>query len=264
MNRARLAFFLTAAIALASSAWADKVIMKDGTVYTGKIMIDSDKAVLIGNPPFDPNSYLLESKDIATISYEEYKPNAPAERKRGFNLEARLSGNAFTSDELSLSPGAGIYGGAGFRVHPFFELEGGLEWFPALSAKDALSVSDDPNLAPGSTLRRYERFWAYQASAGGRFYPFFQKKWKAEPYFTLGYSWTRLLAKGSEDYLKGAGWHAGFGAIYPLSTHLFLEGRFIYQSVTFDTIEFIGREGSVRPEINEQRFALATGLSYRF
>src|SRR5690242_8543000 len=97
---------------VAGSAFADTVIMKDGTVYKGKILIDTDKAVLIGNPPFDPNSYLLESKDIDTIVYEEYHANPPAERKRGLIFEGRLMGNVLSSQELSLSPTAGLYLGA--------------------------------------------------------------------------------------------------------------------------------------------------------
>src|ERR1041384_8855642 len=78
---------------------ADQVIMKDGTVYKGKILIDTDKAILIGNPPFDPNSYLLQSEDIDKIIYERYKPNPPAERKRGLTFESRLTGNVFASDQ---------------------------------------------------------------------------------------------------------------------------------------------------------------------
>ena len=267
MSRSFLSLLAVGAalVMLRPAAHADKVIMKDGTVYTGKILVDTDKAVLIGNPPFDPNSYLLESKDIHTIVYEEYKPNDPAVRKRGFNLEWRLSGNVFASDHLSLSAAPGLYGGGGFRVHPFFELEGGVEWFPTISAKgDGLPVVDDPTLAPGSTLRTYKKFWAYQATASGRFYPFYKQKWQAEPYLTIGYSWAKLLPKASGDSLKGDGWHAGIGAIYPVTKHIFLDARFLYQALAFDQISFVGREGSLNPEIDENRFALSAGLSYRF
>lgn len=60
MKRFSAALFCAAALALGfSRAHADQVIMKDGTVYKGKIQIDTDKAVLIGNPPFDPTSYML-------------------------------------------------------------------------------------------------------------------------------------------------------------------------------------------------------------
>src|SRR3989338_1184904 len=67
-------------------SWADKVITKDGKIYAGKILIDSDKAVLIGNPPFDPRSTLIQAEDIQTIVYEQYHPPSPAVRRRGLAL----------------------------------------------------------------------------------------------------------------------------------------------------------------------------------
>lgn len=231
--------------------------MKDGAVYKGKILIDTDKAILIGNPPFDPNSYLLQAEDIEKIIYEEYRPNAPAERQRGLTFETRLTGNVFSSDELSLGPAAGLYAGMGLRVHPLFEMNGGVEWTPAMHASDAFSVSD------GTTTRRYEDFGQYSAVFSARIYPFFNKKWKIEPYGTAGYSWSRQIPKGSGDSLKGSGWHVGFGAIRPLTTHLFLEGRFVYQKWTFDTIRFLGREGGIQPEVAERAYSFSWGLSYR-
>ncbi|HVO32845.1 MAG TPA: outer membrane beta-barrel protein [Elusimicrobiota bacterium] len=243
---------------LPAAALADTVVMKDGSVYKGKILIDTDKAILIGNPPFDPTSYLLESQDIAKIIYEEYHPNAPAERKRGLLLEARLGGNAFSSSELSLSPASDLYLGAGFRVHPFFELEGGVDWLPALSASSGgLSVSD------GTTTRVYQHFWAYTGEIGGRFYPFYKKSWKTEPYATVGYGWGRLVPSASGDHLGGAGWHFGFGAIRPISRHFFLEARFLYEALNYDTIQFLGQQGQINPEIGERRFTLNLGLSWR-
>jgi hypothetical protein len=238
-------------------AWADQVIMKDGTVYKGKILIDTDKAILIGNPPFDPNSYLLKSEDIEKIIYEEYRLNPPAERKRGLLLETRLGGNVFGSSEMPLGPAASLYAGAGFRVHPLFEIDGGMEYLPSLHATGGLSVSD------GTTTRGYESFYQYTGIVSGRFYPFWTKKWKAEPYAVAGYGWSRMIPKGSGDSLRGAGWHAGFGVLRPLSTHLFLEGRFVYQSLSFDTIQFLGREGSIQPEIDQHDYAFSVGISYR-
>src|SRR5262249_61422294 len=109
-------------------AMADQVIMKDGTVYKGKILIDTDKALLIRNPPFDPNSCLLQSEDIDKIIYEEYHPNPPAERKRGLTFETRLNGNVYSSDQLSSSAAPSLYAGMGFRVHPMLEINGGVNW----------------------------------------------------------------------------------------------------------------------------------------
>src|SRR5882672_3628978 len=110
--------FLTLAICLLPFAmpyaFADQVIMKDGTVYKGKILIDTDKAILIGNPPFDPNSYLLQAEDIEKIIYEEYHPNPPAMRKRGLTFETALNGHITSSDQQSLGPAPSLYVGMGF------------------------------------------------------------------------------------------------------------------------------------------------------
>ena len=236
---------------------ADQVIMKDGTVYKGKILIDTDKAVLIGNPPFDPNSYLLQSEDIEKIIYEEYHANPPAERKRGLTFETRLNGNVFSSDSLPSGPAPSLYAGLGFRVHPLFELNGGLDWTPAMHASDAFTVTD------GTTTRRYEDFWRYHAVFSARFYPFYKQKWKTEPYVAAGVSWGRQIPKDSGDTLKGAGWHVGFGAIRPLTTHLFLEARFMFQKFSYDRIEFLGREGTFEPAVDQRVYSFSGGISYR-
>ena len=249
---------LSAFFATISVSQADEVVMKDGTVYKGKIQIDTDKAILIGNPPYDPTSYLLETKDIYKIVYEEYKTPPPAERRRGFLMEGRLTGNFFSSSELSLSPAAGLYAGAGFRVHPLCEFDGGVEWTPSLNASDGgLSVSD------GTTNRRYEKFWAYNGTIGARLYPFFKKTWKTEPYVTAGYLWSRMTPNGSGDHLKGEGWRAGVGVLRPLTTHLFLEARLAFESLSYDEITFLGQDGQIDPEIREHRYEMGLGLSYR-
>ena len=240
-------------------AFADQVIMKDGTVYKGKIMIDTDKAILIGNPPFDPNSYLLQSEDIEKIIYEEYHPNPPAERKRGLTIETRLSGNVFSSTQLPAGPAPSLYAGLGFRVHPALELNGGLEWTPSMHTADGFSVEEGTT----TTRRTYEDFWQYSAVFSMRVYPFYQKKWKTEPYVTAGYSWAQQIPKDSGDSLKGSGWHVGLGIIRPLTTHLFLEGRFVYKKLTYDTIHFLGQDGSLEPNIDQSDFVFSLGLSYR-
>lgn len=244
---------------LPGTVLADKVIMKDGTVYKGKILMDSDKAVLIGNPPFDPNSYLLEAEDIATISYEEYHRPPPAESRRGFLMETRLGGNVFSGGEMSLGPAASLYTGAGFRIHPLFELDGGIEWLPHLNSGSSLVVTD------ANTFRQYEKFYMYSAIVSGRFYPLFKKmSLPAEPFVITGYRWSRLRPNGSGDRLNGSGWHLGFGAIRPIARNLFLEGQFQYQRITFDSVEFLGQEGNIRPEITKNVFHFSTGMSYRF
>jgi len=255
-----LAFLIlafAASLPAGRQAFADQVIMKDGTVYKGKIMIDTDKAILIGNPPFDPNSYLLQSEDIEKVIYEEYHPNPPAERKRGLTVESRLNGNVVSSDQLSEGTSPSLYMGLGFRVHPLVELDGGLDWTPSMHSSDAFSVSD------GTTTRRYEDFWQYSAVFSARIYPFYEKKWKTEPYLTAGYSWNHQIPKGSGDSFTGSGWQAGFGAIRPITTHLFLESRFVFQKISYDTIDFLGRSGSIQPTIDQNVYSFSVGASYR-
>jgi len=246
------------AISLAS---ADQVIMKDGTVYKGKIEIDTDKAILIGNPPFDSNAYLLKSEDIAKIIYEKYQPNAPAERKRGLMFEGRLNGNAVSSDQISFGPAPSLYAGVGMRVHPLVELNGGIDWTPSLHDGDTFGVSNSTTTS--TTTRRYQDFWQYQAVFSARIYPFYEKKWKTEPYLTAGYSWSHQIPKDSGDSLSGSGWQIGFGAIRPLTTHIFLEGRFVYQKMSYDTVQFLGQEGTLQPSIDQNVYSFSVGASYR-
>jgi hypothetical protein len=256
MGSRTLHTFLLLVLAVAP-LWADQVIMKDGTVYKGKILIDTDKAILIGNPPFDPNSYLLKAEDIDKIIYEEYHPNPPSERKRGLTFETRLNGDISSSNQLSASPAPSLYAGLGFRVHPMVELNGGLDWTPSMHASDGFSVSD------GTTTRRYEDFWQYNAVFTLRLYPFYNQKWKTEPYIAAGYIWSREIPKGSGDSLKGSGWHVGIGAIRPVTTHIFLETRFDIQKLSYDTINFLGRQGGISPEVDRQVYSLSLGASYR-
>lgn len=231
--------------------------MKDGTVYKGKIQIDTDKSVLIGNPPFDPNSYLLQTEDIEKIIYEEYHSNPPAERKRGLIFEGRVNGNVRSSDQLPQSAAPSLYAGMGFRVHPALELDGGIEWTPQLHSRDSFTVSD------GTTTRRYEDFWQYAAVFSARVYPFYEKKWKTEPYLSAGYSWSRQTPKDSGDHLKGSGWSLGVGAIRPITEHLFLEGKFAFQKLSYDTISFLGKEGSIQPAVEQRIYSFSVGASYR-
>jgi len=240
--------------------FADQVIMKDGTVYKGKIQLDTEKAVLIGNPPFDPTAYMLETKDIDKIIYEEYVPNSPAERKRGVMLLTRLQGDVFSSDQLPTKPAALFGFEGGFRIHPFFELNGGLDWAPEMRAKNGLLISDTqtpPN------VRQYESFRRLRGTVGGRIYPFFEKKWKPEPYLTAGYLWGKLMPAGSGDKLTGSGWWVGPGVIYPLNKHWYLDGRLVYESMTYDKIYFIGQEGTLNPSIHQKAYSTGIGISYR-
>jgi hypothetical protein len=252
--------FLAFLLASALYAHADQVIMKDGTVYKGKIQVENGKAILIGNPPFDPTAYLLETKDIEKVIYEEYRLSPPAERRRGLQFESRINGNVFSSDELSLGTAPSLYVGAGFRIHPFVELDGGLDWTPGLHASTGLGVSD--NATPPHT-RGYQDFHMLRGVFTTRLYPFFQKHWSWEPYLLGGYSWGRLTPSGSGDTLTGSGWLAGAGAMVPLTRHIFLEGRFAYESLSFDSINFLGQDGTLRPAIGESDYTFSLGISWR-
>jgi hypothetical protein len=238
---------------------ADRVITKDGKVYSGKIMIESDKSVLIGNPPYDPNSTLIKSEDIETIVYEQYHPNAPAVRRRGFTLDFDFIGNAYSSKELSLRPSGTLGIGGGFRFHPLIEIGAALQWTPALTTSgDPLTITD------GTVTRGYSDFWMYTLNFVSKIYPFFKKtKWATEPYLLAGFGWDHLIPKQSGDSLSGSGWLVGFGAIRPVTEHLFLNGNFFYQSLGFDTVRFLGRDGAIDPQINEHQYSLTLGLSYR-
>ncbi len=71
------------------------------------------------------------------------------------------------------------------------------------------------------------------------------------------------MPKASGDSLKGSGWHLGVGAIRPITTHLFLEGGFTFQKSTYDTVQFLGREGSIQPDIDQRSYSFSIGASYR-
>lgn len=242
------------------SVYADQVIMKDGSVYKGKIQAETDKAILIGNPPFDPTAYYLETKDIEKIIYEEYRPNAPAERKRGLTADLRISGHSLSSDELDMTPAAGLGATLGFRVHPLIELSGGMEWIPSLHADSDFAVSDgqDP-----PTVRGYQAFHEWRGLFYGRFYPFFQKRWKAEPYVQTGYAWGKIIPSGSGDSFSGSGWFLGTGFLWPLSRHFFLDARYEFQDMSYDRVTFLGRDGSLSPAIGQTHHVLSVGLSWR-
>ncbi len=239
-------------------AAADKVITKDGKTYTGKILIDTDKAVLIGNPPYDPNSTMIQAEDIQTIVYEEYHQAPPAVRRRGWAFDFHLGGIFSSSEDLALNPGPSFRLGVGLRPHPLIEFDGGLDWQPGFSASGGgLSISN------GTTTRGYESFWSYNPDFMAKVYPFFMKKWKNEPYLLAGYAWSHLLPKGTSDSLSGSGWIVGAGLMQPITRNLFLDERFLYRPIKYDTVNFLGQEAGITPEITEHQYILALGLSYR-
>jgi len=79
-----------------------------------------------------------------------------------------------------------------------------------------------------------------------------------------GYEWTRLVPKGSGDYLKGALYEGGFGVQKALSKTIYFDARFLYQQVSYDKVQFLLREGSIDSAIAIPTYSILTGLSYRF
>ena len=256
----RLSLVLVLTLGFGMPLQADQVIMKDGTVFKGKILKENNKLILIGNPPFDPKEHLLRTEDVDKVIYEEYKLLPPDERRYGFMLETQLIGNVFSSDDLSLHPGAELMIGGGMRVHPFFEIDGGLGWQPVASASDGgLSVSNT------TTTRNYTSFSWTDRFIMGRIYPVYWKTtWKTEPYLMGGYSFTHLSGKGTDDTLKGHGWLVGLGAMRQIKGHWYVDGRFLVRQLRFDTIDFLGQEGGLQPTIEETLYSLSLGASYRF
>ena len=68
---------------------------------------------------------------------------------------------------------------------------------------------------------------------------------------------------GSGDKLTGSGWWVGTGFIRPITTHWYLDGRFAYESTTYDKIDFLGQNGTLQPAITQYAFSTGIGISYR-
>jgi hypothetical protein len=240
----------------AAAAHADKVIMKDGKVHEGRIMGETNRSVLISNAPIDPKPRFLNKDDVLTIVRDRHEEIVTFESQRYAMMEAQLGGFLHAPDEISLNPAPGMHVGGGFRLHPAVQIDAGFDYIPAVAGR--LLVTD------GTLTRGYQRFYAYHLGFGARVFPlFFKKQMKLEPYLHFGYQWSRLVAKSSDDYLKGKSWTGGVGLSRRLRRHLYWESRFAFHYTTYDKILFILREGSLNPEINVPTYSLTTGLAFR-
>src|SRR2546430_6907353 len=116
MNR----WTLTAALLLlgASFARGDKVIMKSGKIYEGRIRGETHQSILISNPPLDPTPRFLELRDILTIVHDTHPEPSPTEQGRYFMIETGLRGSVFSADTLTLHPAPALQVGGGLRIHP--------------------------------------------------------------------------------------------------------------------------------------------------
>jgi len=246
--------------ALPGFSRADKIIMKDGKIYEGQIMGESQKAILISNPPVDPKPRFIELRDVMTIVRERHPAEKPSpEEGRFATVTAGLNGQAYSSSVFSFSPGTGFYAGGGLRVHPAVELGGEMSYTPSLSGS-GLTVKD----VQSNVFRTYESFYSYDGGFSLKFFPFYTfKAWRMEPYLITGYHWNRLTPKDSGDELKGTSIFGGTGVMIPWWKPLYWDFRFVYDHVNYDSINFLGGTGDLSG-VSNNSFILSIGLSYRF
>lgn len=230
--------------------------MKDGKVYQGRIMGETFRSILITSPA-EPRPQFLRKRDVLTIVRDQPEEKVFVDRGRYVSLRLGLSGNFYSSDRLELDPAPGLTVGGGFRFHPAAEIEGGLDWVPALSG--ILAISD------GTVTRQYEKFRAFGGFFGLRLFPFYRfQSWPVEPYLLGGYQWTRLNPKATDDGLKGKAFLIGSGFEKRFAEHWAWDVRFHYERLSYDRVDFLLREGSLTDDIRLNRYRLVTGLSYRF
>ncbi len=239
-----------------ASAWADKVIMKSGKIYEGRIMGETSQSVLISNAPMDPTPHFLHYRDVLTVVRDTPAQFSVTDGQRTFMAEASLAGHVFSPETITLHPAAGLHLAGGLRPHPLVELNATLDWIPTLSGQ--LIISD------GTTSRGYESLHAYSGGFALRLYPFCRfKAWRWEPYVLGGYQWNRLVLNGSGDFLKGYSWQAGLGTLIPWRWHLYWDARFLYERTLYDRVQFLLREGSLNDSIHNPTYTFSLGLSYR-
>jgi len=241
-------------------ARADKIIMKDGKIYEGHIMGESRNSLLISNPPLDPTPRFIALRDVMTIVRERRPEEKPSSEEGRFaSINAGINGQAYSSSVLPFSPAPGLYFGGGFRVHPALELGGEFDFIPSLTGV-SFAVKDTDS---GKT-RGYENFYAYHGGFLMKIFPFFRyERWRAEPYLTMGYHWSRLIPKDSGDELKGTSLFGGAGLMIPWWKPLYWDFRFTYDHTNYDSIHFLGSDGGLSG-VTQNTYELSVGLSYRF
>lgn len=257
----RLRFLIPAlALVLATHAFADKIIMKDGKIYQGHIMGETKDSILISNPPLDPKPRFVNTADVMTIVRESRPAEKPtSEEGRFATANIGMTGQAYSSNTFDFSPAAGIYAGGGFRVLPALEVGGEFDFIPYISG-GGLTVSDTAH----SVTRSYERFYAYHGGFSAKIFPFYRRReWRWEPYLTTGYHWNRLVPKGSGDELKGTSVFGGAGVMIPWWKPLYWDLRFLYEHTNYDSIHFLTGDGDLSG-VSHNSFTLSAGLSYRF
>ena len=254
----RFALIATLAVIPAQAVMADKIIMKDGKIYEGHIMGETQRSVLISNPPLDPKPRFVDVKDVLTIVRESRPEEKPSpEEGRFATANFGVTGQVYSSSQFSFSPAPGLYVGGGFRMHPLVEVGGEFEFIPNLSG-GSLTVTD------GTNTRSYESFYAYHGGFSTKIFPFYRRRdWRMEPYLTSGFHWNRLVPKGSGDELKGKSVFGGGGVMIPWWKPLYWDLRFVYEHTSYDSIKFLAGEGDLSG-VTHNSYSLSAGLSYRF
>ncbi len=238
----------------AQSVHAARVIMKDGKIYEGKIIDDSDGDILIKTSPMDARPRLLPSAHILSVTPDP-PPAKNLDPQRYSTYELLLAANFFAPKNMSLDAAPGLWLGVGLRFHPLVEVGAGLDGKPWM--RGALAVTD------GRLMREYDTFLSYGGGFVAKVFPFYQQRWKTELFVLGGYGWSRFIPPGSGDALKGSGFLTGVGLRRPLWKQIYAEARLTYSHMQYDRIFFLQRNGSIHPEITPHQIALAGGLSVR-
>jgi hypothetical protein len=246
--------FVIALLAAAAPLWSAKVIMKDGKIYEGRIIDDSDGDILIKTKThWRPK--LLPGNDILSVTRDA--PEVVVRDPQRYTIfESLIAGHVSMSEGIEMDPSASLRLGGGMRPHPVVEVGAGLEWKPSFGGE--LSMSD------GTTTRNYESFKSWNGGFSAKIYPFYQWKWAIEPFLVGGYEWSRLMPAGTDEALKGGGYKVGLGTSWPIKGNWYLEGQLVFRDIEYRRVFFLDREGTLNPSVHARTLAFATGVSYRF
>jgi hypothetical protein len=253
---ARAFLLMVLCLAFTGVARADKVIMKDGKVYEGRIMGETSRNVLISNAPLDPSPRFLPVSEVLTIVRERHVEAPSPDRDKYVALDLGLESGFLTTSAFDMHATPGVLLRGGFRLHPLLQLEAELDWQPSLAGN--FGVTD------GQTVRLYERFYAYQGGFGLRWFPWGRRGLLTEPYLVIGYAWSRLFPKATDDHVNGYRLRGGVGLQRRLRGPLFLDGRLLYERSRFSRIRFLTGEGTFNSPLKQDGVTLSTALSWHF